>query len=192
MDMENTILKQIQQNLDALQKQIDNMKPNPPETEIEIPEMQTGLLRGQLKEKSDELMQIMKDMINASESGVCMSAVFSITGSEHGNLNQMSFYFADSVSEIEKIDETKLAGTVEAFSSPKRITIIKVFMSKKFLSSNELTMKTGCIGGQLYHHLSILENARIICKSNEAYTLTDYGRNIANQIFGIILGEPSL
>ena len=194
MDIENTILQQIQQNLDALQKQIDTMNMKTvPELEIEIPEPQNTGLRYNLKEKSDELTQIMKDMINtvnSPETGVCMSAVFSVSGKEHGDLRQACFYSVDNIDKINEIDETKLAGTVEAFSSPKRIAIIKVLMSKKLLSSNELTMKTGCIGGQLYHHLSILENAKIICKSNELYTLTDYGRNVTSQIFAIVFGEP--
>ena len=188
MDIENNILLQIQQNLDALQKQIDNMK-SAPEPEIEIPKPQSDGLRDKLKEKSNELMQIMKDIINTDESGICMSAVFSVSGGEHGNLSEAFFYSVDSQDKINAIDEAKLAGAVEAFSSQKRIAILKVLISKKFLSSNELTMKTGCIGGQLYHHLSILENSKIICKSNELYTLTDYGRNTINQIFGIVFGE---
>ena len=191
MDMENNILLQIQQNLDALQKQIDNMK-STPEPVIEIPQIQSGGLRDKLKEKSDELMQVMKDMIkpDPEQKGICISAVFSVSGEQHGDLSEASFYSLDSIDKIDAIDDVKLAGAVEAFSSPKRIAILKVLMSKKFLSSNELTMKTGCIGGQLYHHLSILENSKIICKSNEMYTLTDYGRNIINQILAIVFGEP--
>jgi len=190
MDMENTILLQIQQNLDALQKQIDNMK-STPESVIELPKIQSDGLRDKLKEKSDEFLRIMKDIINTGtdESGICMSAVFSVSGKEHGDLSEAVYYSVDSIDKINAIDETKLAEAVEAFSSPKRIAILKVLMSKKFLSSNELTMKTGCIGGQLYHHLSILENSKIICKNNELYTLTDYGRNIISQIFGIVFGE---
>ena len=124
--MENTILKQIQQNLDALQKQIDSMQPD-------------------------------ENAVNKNK--------------------------------IEDIDETKVAAAVEAFSSPKRINIIKALLAKEFLSSNELTMKTGCIGGQLYHHLSILEAAKIICKSNELYTLTPSGRIKIDQILTMVFGE---
>ena len=190
MDMENTILLQIQQNLDALQKQIDSMK-SVPEPEIEIPPPQSdALARFKLKEKAGELTQIMKEILNSRESGICMSAGFSVSGEQHGDLSGAFFYSVDGANQIDAIDEVKISETIEAFSSPKRISIIKVLMSKKFLSSNELTMKTGCIGGQLYHHLSILENAKIVGKSNEMYTLTDYGRNITNQIFGIVFGEP--
>jgi DNA-binding transcriptional ArsR family regulator len=120
------ILTQIQQNLDALQKQIDSMQP-----------------------------------------------VESVIGKDR----------------VEDIDENKVAKAVEAFSSPKRINIIKALLAKEFLSSNELTMKTGCIGGQLYHHLSILEAANIICKSNESYTLTESGRVKTDQILAVAYGE---
>ena len=187
MDMENPILKQIQQSLDALQKQIDSMKPAESLPSIELP---SSGLRDKLKEKSAELAQIMKEIINA-ETGVCISASFSVNNAEHDNLSESVFYSIDNNSQIESIDETKVAAAVEAFSSPKRINILKALMLKKFLSSNELTMKTGCIGGQLYHHLSILEAAKIICKNkeNEMYALTDKGRNIANEILCIAFGE---
>jgi hypothetical protein len=180
MDLNNTIFQQIQQNLDALQKQLDTMKTEPI---LELPNLQ-GSLHEQFKEKSNELLQIMKEMIK--ESGICMSAVFSVGGEEYGGLSETVFC---SVDNIEKIDESKISAAVEAFSSPKRIAIIKALIAKKFLSSNELTMKTGCIGGQLYHHLSNLEAAQIVCKSNEMYTLTDSGRNIINGILGIVFGE---
>jgi predicted transcriptional regulator len=62
-------------------------------------------------------------------------------------------------------------------------------MAKEFLSSNELTMKTGCIGGQLYHHLSILEAAKIICKNSELYTLTEAGKSKIDQILNMVYGE---
>ena len=180
MEIQNTIFEQIQQNLDALQKQLDTMKSEPI---LELPNMQ-GNLRDKFKEKSDELLQIMKRMIK--EGGICMSAVFSVGGEEYGESSEAVFC---SVDNIEKIDESKISAAVEAFSSPKRIAIIKALIAKKFLSSNELTMKTGCIGGQLYHHLSNLEAAQIVCKSNEMYTLTDSGRNIINGILGIVFGE---
>jgi len=181
MDMEKSVLLQIQQNLDALQKQLDTMKSEPI---LELPNLQ-GNLRVQFKEKSDELLQIMKEMIK--EGGICMSAIFTVGGEEYGGLSESVLC---SVENVEKIDESKISAAVEAFSSPKRIAIIKALIAKKYLSSNELTMKTGCIGGQLYHHLSNLEAAQIVCKSNELYTLTDSGRNIINGILGIVFGEP--
>ena len=184
MDIENTILSQIQQNLDALQKQIDSMKPAE-SLAVTIAEIQTSGLRDKLKEKSGELTQIMKEMVG-TETGIFMSAVFSVNGEE--NLDESVFYSVDNTEKIESIDENKVAAAVEAFSSPKRINILKALMLKKFLSSNELTMKTGCIGGQLYHHLSILEASQIICKSNEMYTLTDNGRNMTNAILGLVFG----
>ncbi|MCL2096168.1 MAG: ArsR family transcriptional regulator [Oscillospiraceae bacterium] len=185
--MENNILKQIQQNLDALQKQIDGMKP-----QNNIPAAPQasgyGALYYRFKEKADALTRTMREL--AGESGVCVSGVFSASGSEHGGIGEAVYYSLRDISEIDEIDENKISSAVEAFSSPKRINILKALMSKKFMSSNELTMKTGCIGGQLYHHLSILEAAKIICKTNELYTLTDSGRNLTNIIFCIAFGKP--
>jgi len=175
MDIENTILQQIQQNIEALQKQIDSMKPV--ETALEVPGMPSGPL-SKLKEKADGFIRAMQDAVEENSA----SAVF--TASE--NSGKAVFY---SVTEPDKIDENAVAAAIDAFSSPKRINIIKALLAKKYLSSNELTMKTGCIGGQLYHHLSALENARIICKSSEMYTLTPYGLNTVTTILCLVYGE---
>ncbi|MCL1792793.1 MAG: ArsR family transcriptional regulator [Oscillospiraceae bacterium] len=191
METQNTILQQIQQNIEALQKQIDSMKQVEPETEIQA---QDAGLRAKLKKKSEELAQIMEEMVSpksaqGENSGACASLLFSISGPKYGSTCDAAFYFAESADKIGSIDENGLASAVEAFSNPKRINILKLLISKKNLSSSELTMKTGCIGGQLYHHLSILENTRIICKNGGMYTLTDYGRNTAIRIFGMVFGE---
>jgi len=175
MDIENTILQQIQQNIEALQKQIDSMKPV--DTSLEVPVMFGGP-SDKLKEKADNFIRAMQDAVE--ENGA--SVVFTI----NDNSGRAVFY---SVTEPEKIDENAVAAAIDAFSSPKRINIIKALLAEKYLSSNELTMKTGCIGGQLYHHLSALENARIICKSNEMYTLTPYGKNMITAILCLVYGE---
>jgi len=175
MDIENTILQQIQQNIEALQKQIDSMKPV--DTALEVPVMPGGPA-DKLKEKADNFVQAMQSAVE--DTGA--SAVFSVSD----NSGKAVFY---SVTEPDKIDENAVAAAIDAFSSPKRINIIKALLAKKYLSSNELTMKTGCIGGQLYHHLSALENARIICKTSEMYTLTPYGKNTITAILCLVYGE---
>jgi DNA-binding transcriptional ArsR family regulator len=98
-----------------------------------------------------------------------MSALFSVNGADLENSGDCAFYSLDGVEKIQEIDESKIPAAIDAFSSPKRINILKALMAKRFLSSNELTMKTGCIGGQLYHHLSNLANAGLIIKEDEKY-----------------------
>ena len=175
MDIENTILQQIQQNIEALQKQIDSMKPL--DTSLQVPVMFGGPL-DKLKEKADGFILAMQEAAEERSA----SAVFTVSD----NSGKGAFY---SVTEPDKIDENAVAAAIDAFSSPKRINIIKALLAKKYLSSNELTMKTGCIGGQLYHHLSALENARIICKSSEMYTLNSYGKNTITAILCLVYGE---
>lgn len=186
MDTENTILKQIQQNLDALQKQIDNMKPAEDTAASALP---AGAARALLNEKAHELLQMMRNIINTGSQGAFVSAVFSANGSEYENLSDFLFYFSENP---EIIDENAAASVIDAFSSPKRINILKALLAKKNLSSNELTLKTGCIGGQLYHHLSILEGAKIVCKQNELYAFTEYGKNMTNIILCSVFGKNPL
>ncbi|MBE3577776.1 MAG: winged helix-turn-helix transcriptional regulator [Limnochordales bacterium] len=64
------------------------------------------------------------------------------------------------------ISEEQVATTLEPFVSPKRIKILKELF-KAPLSSSELTLRTGLVGGQLYHHLTVLEEARMIAKDRE-------------------------
>ena len=187
METENTILSQIQQNIEALQRQLDSMKPPSEPSAALFPEGGLGI---KLKEKSEELLELMRETIGEnSASAICMAAVFFAENPSHGDVAEADFYFAESTEKIEALDEKKLAAVLEAFSSPRRLKIIKLLMANDRLSSNELTMKTGCIGGQLYHHISILEAAGILCKIDELYALSSYGRSMAAKIFCVASGE---
>jgi predicted transcriptional regulator len=48
----------------------------------------------------------------------------------------------------------------------------------KALTGSELNQQTGLVGGQLYHHLGILEEAKLIAKEREIYTLTLKGAKV--------------
>jgi hypothetical protein len=41
------------------------------------------------------------------------------------------------------------------------------------MTSGELSQKTGCVGGQLYHHLANLENAGLIAKEGDRYAVKE-------------------
>jgi len=70
---------------------------------------------------------------------------------------------------IEDFREENLATAMDVFSNPRRINIIKNLITAP-LTASEITQKTGLVGGQLYHHLGILENANLIEKSAEKYS----------------------
>jgi DNA-binding transcriptional ArsR family regulator len=74
-------------------------------------------------------------------------------------------YITTSISEL---CEEGLAAACEVFSNPRRIAIIKALVKAR-LSASEIGQKTGLVGGQLYHHLSSLENAGLIEKDGDKY-----------------------
>lgn len=75
---------------------------------------------------------------------------------------------------IEAISEERVATTLEPFVNPRRIKILKELF-KEPLSSSELTLRTSLVGGQLYHHLAVLEEAKMVTKDHERYALTYCG-----------------
>ncbi|HHV55380.1 MAG TPA: ArsR family transcriptional regulator [Firmicutes bacterium] len=78
---------------------------------------------------------------------------------------------------VEAISEEQVASTLEPFVNPRRIKILKELF-KGPLSSSELTLHTGLVGGQLYHHLTVLEEARMIARDRERYVLTYSGAKL--------------
>jgi DNA-binding transcriptional ArsR family regulator len=78
---------------------------------------------------------------------------------------------------VEAISEEQVATTLEPFVNPRRIKILKELL-KEPLSSSELILRTGLVGGQLYHHLTVLEEAKMIAKDRERYVLTYCGAKL--------------
>jgi len=77
--------------------------------------------------------------------------------------------------DIDDIVEEGLATALDVFSNPRRIAVLKALMHESSTGS-EIAQKTGLVGGQLYHHLSILENAKLIFKGGDKYEIQDNAR----------------
>lgn len=56
------------------------------------------------------------------------------------------------------------------------------------LTGAGLTKRTGLVGGQLYHHLSVLEESGLITQPSDAYTLTLKGANILLMVASMASG----
>lgn len=92
---------------------------------------------------------------------------------------------------IKELPENDISQMLEPFSNPRRITIMKELFNLS-LRANELSTKTGLVGGQLYHHISFLEKSNIILRTGDEYTLTSKGIQILlmlASVSGLIYGE---
>jgi sugar-specific transcriptional regulator TrmB len=69
---------------------------------------------------------------------------------------------------IEDFNEESFSAACETFANPRRLSILKLLVKEK-LTASEIGQKTGLVGGQLYHHLSSLENASLIKKDGDKY-----------------------
>jgi hypothetical protein len=78
---------------------------------------------------------------------------------------------------IDDIDDERIVHSLEPFTNPRRIKIMKTLFTDS-LTSSQLMKKTGLVGGQLYHHLSILESGRLVMKIHDKYVLSQSGARL--------------
>lgn len=90
---------------------------------------------------------------------------------------------------IDELPEDKISEILEPFTNPRRIKVLKELYKSK-LAANELSQKTGLVGGQLYHHLSILEKGKLISKEGDLYTLKSRGARVLF-LLGAVAGDIS-
>jgi len=76
-----------------------------------------------------------------------------------------------TVDTLDDISEDKISAGLEVFTNPKRIVLLKC-LSRVSLTASEITKHIGLVGGQLYHHLSSLENAGLIVREGDRYSAT--------------------
>jgi len=71
-------------------------------------------------------------------------------------------------SSFDDLNEEGLSAALDVYTNPRRIAILKVLV-KGEMTASDISQRTGLQGGQLYHHLSILESAKLIIKTAEKY-----------------------
>jgi predicted transcriptional regulator len=74
-----------------------------------------------------------------------------------------------SFSSLDELNEEGLSAALDVYTNPRRITILKELV-KGEMTASEISRRTGLQSGQLYHHLSILESAKLIVKTADKYS----------------------
>lgn len=190
-EKEKTILEQLQENIAAIQKQLDELKAE--EKADDSPSLMSFVssLAGEdkrattsmsktviAKDESDSASRIdiaresLAEAIRdeARESKRLISTSLTSIGYKDGSTYSTSSSCFEN--DINDIDEEALAAKLEPFTNPKRIAILKALQNED-LTATDISMKTRCVGGQLYHHLNNLGNAGLISKESDKFKLNN-------------------
>lgn len=173
---ERTVLEQLQANLEAMQKQIDHLKAEENKPEKSSMDVARETLAAAI---SDEARKN-KKLISTS--------LTTVTNKYGGLVGTSSTCIEDN---IDDIDEDVLAVKLEPFTNPKRIAILKALQNED-LTATDISMKTRCVGGQLYHHLNNLVNAGLIYKESDKFKIGHQTILIAlNTVICLINNAPN-
>jgi len=161
-------LSQLAAQLANLQKQLDALKnspaePGPGEKGHDYAKSEHfQAFKTDLAAAQKNLLDIMKTFADRERVFIatCITAT-SYNG--QGNGTGTSYF-----NSLDSIDEDSLSASLEPFTNPRRIALLKVLIDRP-LTVSEITHDTGLVGGQLYHHLTNLIEAGLINKKGDKY-----------------------
>ena len=130
------------------------------------------------------VINIFKQMLEDGEQAV--STVLSATAFK-GSSNSGNSSSTINIKIVDDINEDGMAAALDIFTNPRRIAVLKLLISKE-LTPSEISQQTGLVGGQLYHHLSILENAGLIEKSSDKYRTKGEAQTLLCGLYAIVGG----
>ena len=90
-------------------------------------------------------------------------------------------------STFDDLNEEGLSAALDVYTNPRRIAILKVLVGIE-MTASEISQRTGLQGGQLYHHLSILESAKLIIKTHDRYKNDMRVQGLLCGLFAVIGG----
>jgi len=159
-------VKELEERLASMQKELEELKKEEKKVKGGIYEK----YKDRLNKAEKEVRDIIAEMVN--EGADIVSVAITAGKHYHKRINQAGL----AITSIENIPEDGISAALDVFTNPRRIALLKsLMMCGK--SANALSKETGLIGGQLYHHLSSLENAGLIGKHNHANGYVEYYTN---------------
>ena len=156
-------LQKLQEKVEILEKENQELKSGT----SEVKEPEENNKHFEFLDKAGNLASDEMDKIFEENSEIIATSMC-ITKTKIPNFTSGTTMSSSCIDSFDEISEEGLSAALEVFTNPRRINILKVLMSQP-LTATEITQKTGLVGGQLYHHLSNLENAGLIIKENEKY-----------------------
>ena len=177
-EIKETILK-LQEKVESLEKENQELKSGEKkEIEPEVNARQFEILNNIGDYAVEEIKKIFEET-PIKAAAICIDK--SITIHSHGtNISSACMESFDGIS------EEGFSAALEVFTNPRRIAILKVLIDHPSLTATEITQKTGLVGGQLYHHLTNLENAGLIIKESEKYKVHVHTQGLLISLFAVI------
>lgn len=159
--MSDDRITELEEKLGLLQKELNLLKG---ETEKPLQEERDPFreFKDRLEEAQKEVLLIEKEMVEAGVEAVSTTIGVSKFNGEGTGIGTSVF------GSLNDLDEDRMAAALDVFTNPRRITILKLLIPEA-LTASEISQRTGLVGGQLYHHLTCLENAKLIEKERDRY-----------------------
>jgi DNA-binding transcriptional ArsR family regulator len=168
-NMQNQKIAEMEAQLALMQEELERMKRGDVEpAETHVP------TRGIYEKYSDRIEAVRDDMFNLFGEIVHEEKIHSVTTYVSAGKNPCSGNIellctgTGIFSSFDDISEEGLSAALDVYTNPRRIAILKA-LAKSELSASEISQRTRLQGGQLYHHLSILESAKLITKTTDKY-----------------------
>jgi len=157
-------LKMLQEKVEKLEKENKELKSENGEIPKECSADPMEKYRNDLTRMENEIAGLMNQICDETEFKMIAMCISKVRINRFGGTD-VSLSYSKS---FDDICAEGIAAAAEVFTNPRRIEILKV-LAFDDLTASEIAQKTGLVGGQLYHHLSNLENAGLISKENEKY-----------------------
>jgi len=179
--MPNEKIAELEEKLAQMQKELEDLKSA---EENARKEAQDPLVKfkAQLDEAQKNLLGVLKDI--TADRAKAVSTV--ITCSNFSGREFHSIATA-GIRDMADLVEDGLSAALDVFTNPRRIAVLKLLASGP-LTAAEISQNTGLVGGQLYHHLSCLENVKLIKKEQEKYGAQGEALNILFGLYAAVGG----
>ena len=181
--MSNQKITELEEQVVLMQKEIERLKQN-----NDSPSVSSHVIY----EKYKEQIETVRDkMFNAYGEIVHMENLSSITtyvsvgkDTRDGKIKMLCTGTA-IFGPLDDLNEEGLSAALDVFTNPRRISILKV-LAKGDMSAPEIGQITNLKSGQLHHHLSTLESAKLIVKTADKYKVDDRVQGWLYGLFAII------
>ena len=185
--MTNNKIMEIEEKMAFMQRELDALK----EAEAKkTPSVSAGIhkrYKGRLEKAQLEVAAILQEMIAEGVELAGIAVLYSKTKQNAVNSN-VSVFTTDTLDEL---DEDGLCAVLDVFTNSRRVTLLKLLINNE-LTASGITKKSGLIGGQLYHHLSSLENAGLIERAGDKYKARGTAQTLLCGLYTIIGGMDLL
>jgi len=178
-------ISELEEQLAIMQKEIERMK-----QEDSNPPVPSG---GIFDKYKDRLESAREDLGKVYEEIVNEEKIHSITTyvsiGRHFDTGKAVMLCSGTgmFSSFDDLNEEGLSAALDVYTNPRRIAILKVLV-KGEMTASEISHHTGLQSGQLYHHLSILESAKLIIKTAEKYKADKRVQGLLCGLFAVIGG----